>query len=290
VLAFAVSPQRRISVLLAGVVLMLLLNACRIAGLYHIGLHSLRAAEWAHDWLLYLPFLLLYMALLYVASLRGDISLAAMRQQLDRDELRYWGKALALLAVSMSLWHLYGPSVVALTLRDFTKLLVGELSLGAISDVGSLTPNHLNDSWQFAAPAFFLGADGDTHAAELPFNYIAYLLFPLLSFVLCQLLLGGGAQKRGLLYGSVAGILWYGIGLIIAVVHEQTIAAMGASSPFSPYIDPPAYKLLVPPALPVLFYGSGWLFEVFFTLSKVIGFALWAEWAQGGRAVASARI
>ena len=282
VLAFSAPLRRRMVVLLSSIILMVLLNALRIASLYHIGLWSLTAAEWAHRWLLYLPFLILYMTLLYVIGTVNEGGFAAMRKRLDRVELEYWIKALALLTASLTLWHLYGPACVETALLNLTKLLIRGLSFGYISDVGFFIPRHVDSGWQFVLPLFSQGIDGVSHSAEIPFNFIAYLLFPLVSFVLCQSLLGKTRQWRFWLYGVVAGILWYGLGLVVTVVHIQSIAAMQISSPFSPYIAP-TYTLTAPPGLPVLFYGSGWLFEMLFTLSKVIGFALWAELAQRNR-------
>jgi len=271
VLAFSTSVLRRIRGLLLGLVFLVLLNALRIAIDFRLGLWSVEAGVMAIGVLDTLTLT----ALLAFFLIWARPALTPLR--LNGTELIFWGAALTVFAVSHYLWRLYGEAFVSCVPPSITRLLLNGLSLGYVSDV-SILPSQADYGWVISVPALSQTVDGKVFQPTIPFYNISQFLFPLISFALCQGLLGGTRrwQWRPWLVGLAGCVLWYGLGLIVMTVHICSIAAMHTASPFFPNIEPPAFFLIAPHGLPTLFYGSGWLYEVFFILSYVAGFALWA--------------
>lgn len=197
---------------------------------------------------------------------------------LSAAEWRFWLGIVALLALGRGLWSAFGPALLATLPAEGTARLVAGLlqilSLGTISDISPF-PQQAELGWLFQLPAFSQGVDGAVYQPVVPFFLAAPLLFPLLSFALCQGL-SGGVGWRPWLLGLVGGVLWFGLGLVAYALHLQCIAAMQTASPFIAEMMPPPHTLRAPAGLTLLFYGSGWLVKVLYTLEAVAGFALWA--------------
>ena len=281
VLAFPAPFAVRMRGMLLGLVFTALLNALRIAINFRLGLWSAATGDMAIYVLSTLNLTALIALFLFWARPSGIA-------RLTRAELVFWGAALALLAISHDLWLAFGWGFISILPPGITRLLLDALSLGYIGDV-SILPSQADVGWMFFVPAFSPTVDGDVFQPTIPFDNISLFLFPLVSFALCQSLLGPQRwQWRPWLTGLAGGVLWYGLGLIFMAVHINSIAAMHAPSPFFPHIEPPPFFLIAPPNLSALFYGSGWMYEVFFVLSNVAGFALWAGLAARNRYAARA--
>ena len=286
VLAFSAPPRQRMNGLLLGLGLIALLNPLRIASIFRLGLWSPTVAEWAHRWWdMFTMFALITLFLLWARP--GASGLAVVRR-LTKTELRVWIQALAVLAISLGLWRMFGAACVAAMPPGLTKLLVNGLSWGYISDV-SASPLHPERGWLFMLPAFAQAVDGVPQSL-IPCIYIAYLLFPLISFALCQSLLGGSGrwQWQPWLIGLVFGVLWYGLGLAATAVHLQSVEAMHSSSQFLRHFQRTPSAPFAFPGLSTLFYVSGWLFKGFNILSSMAGFVLWAGQAARNRTAAEA--
>lgn len=284
VLAFPLSVRRRVIAIVLGLGFVSAYNVLRVALLYHVGLWSLEAAVWAHKWVFNTPFLLSYLVLLYLVT-KPNHEAETLRQRLriPQVDVDFWGTALVVLTISIAGWQAFGQTVVAAVMRTPTQILVDMLSLGNVSDIVVLPLS--TDEWRVVIPSFSQGVDRKDHFAAISCVFVAYLLLPLVCFSLCQSLLGGAARWHGKTWMNGIGfcMLWYGLGVIVAAVHIQSLAATHATNLFPRHIDPPSYTLVAPEYLKMLFYGSGWLFEVFFVLSNVIGFALWADMANKKR-------
>ena len=277
IFAIRVPARQRWLGLLLGLIMIALVNPLRIAILYHLYQWAPEAAKWVHHWLFDIVFLVGYVVLFLLWARRAK----ALPRSLICVDWKFWGAALAVQAFSYGLWFEIGPDIIAALPPGPSNILLNVLSLGAVSDV-SIAPG---GGWQFMLPAFSRGVYGDAYQPVIFFRYIAYLLFPLLSFALFQSLLGSPDrwQWRPWLIGLSVGVLWYGIGLVVTATSMDSMIAMHAPSPFPPYKEPPAVTVYTPPGLPLLYYLSCWLYKVASVLSGVAGFVLWAGLAARKR-------
>jgi len=277
VLATCAPARQRARGLLLGLVMIALVNPLRIAILYHLYQWTPEMAKWVHHWLFDIVFIVGYVGLFLLWARQAK----ALPRNLIRADWKFWGAALAVHAIGYGAWFEVGPAIVAALSPGPSHLLLSVLSLNTISDV-SIAPS---GGWQFMLPAFSRGVYGDTYQPVIFFRYIAYLMFPLLSFALFQSLLGGRRRWQGQawLVGLGVGVLWYGVGLAVTATAMDSMIAMHAPSPFPPYKEPAAFTVYTPPALPLLYYLSCWLYKVVSVLSGVAGFVLWASLAARER-------